>query len=879
MGDLRSSRRHLAAPRVATRAVSGPISAPSPLAPRPSPLLRVPPRSAWGTLSLPSPLTSDLYPLPTAWALSLFAIAASTPLASALPTQSLFPRSPIAPERTPLETAINAIAAESPAPAHTRSLLIARLRASAACYRGDLTPDEWRTVLETHKLLPPGVNELPANQPQNPRDRFYADAFVWLGEAQTGNANTSRPASLTYSFPPDGTTWGVTCAFNSPPAPSTLGADLTAQFSSLDRGREFIRSGLAAWRRYAAISYTEVADDGMPQDLRIAREPTRGDIRIGGRALGATSSFPLAYNTFPANTGFTGCSGGDMLINSSFFTPAFFGLTSGNFRYFRNTVAHEHGHGLGFRHSVPCDRTKLMEPAINIDITLLTPDEIRGAIGNYGDRFAPNHFPAAARNFGDLTPAVGDRSVIERDLGLNGTVVLINNQPTLQDDYFRFTLSAPRTVTISVTPTGTVQTMALQAFNCEPTGTLTSIDATRAGNLALQLLTPGDVVLAQSSTNPVGSPESITQSLAAGTYVVRVWDIGGAPAVNQIVQTYDLVIDVEGALAPPRAIAGLNKRCQANAPCQFIGDHLSYANQPGATIPTAGYAWDLDGNGSFESNNNSQPSFTYVSNGVFPVTLRVTDSNGLTATDTISVTVFGATTAITAANPATGGTGTTVPVTITGTNFKGVTSASQVTVSGTGVTVTGTPVVNALGTQITGLSFVIAPAATASARDITITNADGLGASGTGVARFTITTSTATGACCNGSTCTTQTAAACASASGTYQGNTTTCSPSPCAAPTGACCSGSTCSITTQAACTGPTTRFVGAGIGCNPTGNFTTPCCQADFSQSAGVTIQDIYDFLTAWFNADPRANLNGATISVQDLFDFVTAWFAGCP
>ncbi len=56
-------------------------------------------------------------------------------------------------------------------------------------------------------------------------------------------------------------------------------------------------------------------------------------------------------------------------------------------------------------------------------------------------------------------------------------------------------------------------------------------------------------------------------------------------------------------------------------------------------------------------------------------------------------------------------------------------------------------------------------------------------------------------------------------------------------------------------------------------------PSCPADFNGTGGLTVQDIFDFLGAWFSGDPRADFNGVGgISVQDIFDFLGAWFAGC-
>ncbi len=66
------------------------------------------------------------------------------------------------------------------------------------------------------------------------------------------------------------------------------------------------------------------------------------------------------------------------------------------------------------------------------------------------------------------------------------------------------------------------------------------------------------------------------------------------------------------------------------------------------------------------------------------------------------------------------------------------------------------------------------------------------------------------------------------------------------------------------------------AGIGrwgCPPV------ACIADFNGAGGVTVQDIFDYLSAYFAGDLRADVNSSgSLTVQDIFDFLTAYFAGC-
>jgi hypothetical protein len=180
---------------------------------------------------------------------------------------------------------------------------------------------------------------------------------------------------------------------------------------------------------------------------------------------------------------------------------------------------------------------------------------------------------------------------------------------------------------------------------------------------------------------------------------------------------------------------------------------------------------------------------------------------------------------------------------------------------------------------------------------------------------FTCTPPTPTGACCAAGACTVSSSAACGTAGGTYQGDNAACTAALCApanftvsvsvtgsgtvtsTPSGITC-GSTCSadfasgtqLTLHASPTNGWAFAGWSGAGCTGTGDCVTTVlgatsvtaaftCRADFDGSGGTTVQDIFNFLSAWFNGDPRSDFNGVNgINVQDIFDFLAAWFAGC-
>ncbi|MFN7020436.1 MAG: GC-type dockerin domain-anchored protein [Phycisphaerales bacterium] len=54
---------------------------------------------------------------------------------------------------------------------------------------------------------------------------------------------------------------------------------------------------------------------------------------------------------------------------------------------------------------------------------------------------------------------------------------------------------------------------------------------------------------------------------------------------------------------------------------------------------------------------------------------------------------------------------------------------------------------------------------------------------------------------------------------------------------------------------------------------------CPADFNRGGSVTLQDVFDYLDAWFTSDPEADMDqSGTVTIQDIFTFLGDWFAGC-
>ena len=129
-----------------------------------------------------------------------------------------------------------------------------------------------------------------------------------------------------------------------------------------------------------------------------------------------------------------------------------------------------------------------------------------------------------------------------------------------------------------------------------------------------------------------GPSATVSRSYASATsptVKLRVTDdLGGTDT-----ETRDLVVT---NTAPTASFTATPNPAQVGASVAF---NASASSDPDGTI--AKYEWDLDGNGSYETDTGTTKttSRVYGAAGAVPVGLRVTDNDGLTATKTVSVTV------------------------------------------------------------------------------------------------------------------------------------------------------------------------------------------------------------------------------------------------
>lgn len=378
------------------------------------------------------------------------------------------------------------------------------------CYDVDTDPEKMGKVWEL----------VPQLSPYQPRYQF-SDNNRWGGAGLQGEATV-----ITWSLVPDG--------LNVDGDPSTLFATLDAKFGNRALWIAKITQCFDRWAALTGTSYVRVTAPGVDWDdggtwLSANGGATRGDVRIGSINIDGGSNV-LAYNYFPQL--------GDMVLDSS---ENWASLSGNDYRFFRNTIMHEHGHGLGFNHVCPIYNLWLMEPFLNTGFDGPQHDDIRAGQRGYGDANEPNDNSLQATAIGPVifgSPVTYGNAT--SPAVTNGTLLSIDGD--LDEDWYRFTVIDDSTATVTVTPVGLNYDNSPQQCSQELGSCcfFNFVDSLVASNLNIELYdSNGTTQIAAAANNTNGEAESVNDVVlpsGPGDYFIRITkqDAGNTPQLYRL---------------------------------------------------------------------------------------------------------------------------------------------------------------------------------------------------------------------------------------------------------------------------------------------------------------------------------------------------------
>ena len=356
-------------------------------------------------------------------------------------------------------------------------------------------------------------------------------------------ASENTQDTIRWSFVPDGLS--ISNGVGEGVAPS----ETFARFNTLFQGntelwiQQFQRS-FDRWESLIGVNYVRVSHGGNQWDDGASWSSigsnTRGDVRIATKPIDGVGGI-LAYNFFP--NGPSGARGNMVLDRSESWAAS-----ANGFRYLRNVIMHEHGHGLGLAHLCPAAGQTLMEPFINTNFDGPQHDDIRGAHRGYGDIFEPSDSPAQAVNVGLLVPGspvtIG---TVRQPPVADGSLVSLDRRA--DQDWYRFAVTEASEVSVTLVPVGRTYQDGQQQSNgsCPTSGP--TINSKALQDLAFQIVaSDGVTVLANRNARPAGFNETISDVLVGGPgeFYIRVYSTGGVSDV----QLYALVVSLSDAPCP-----------------------------------------------------------------------------------------------------------------------------------------------------------------------------------------------------------------------------------------------------------------------------------------------------------------------------------------
>ncbi len=365
---------------------------------------------------------------------------------------------------------------------------------------------------------------------------------AWLKESQsryqTGTrwsggsfGSTGDPITLYWSFVPDGLS--ISGGAGEPAAPSNL-------FSKMDaiepRATWVLRVQqiFDRWSQVGGIDYVRITvggndwDDGASWGSNYSAN-NRGHVRISMHQIDGSSGI-LAYNYFPQN--------GDMVLDAGDATNGSFGSNSDSHRFFRNTVAHEHGHGFGFNHVCSSNSNQLMEPFLQTSFDGPRQDDIRAIQRYYGDINEPDNSAGAAVFAGNL--GIGTINLGTVPAPLTGSNDPNSSTLSLEaigdDDFHELTTGSILLANFTVTPVGSTYDDSSQSGggSCNSGNNRNTL---AAGNLQFDLIAAdGSTVIHNVNAQPAGTAETYTGALLspAGDFYLKVSKFAAADGQVQL---------------------------------------------------------------------------------------------------------------------------------------------------------------------------------------------------------------------------------------------------------------------------------------------------------------------------------------------------------
>lgn len=373
---------------------------------------------------------------------------------------------------------------------------------------------ECRTVGNMSIVFVPGTTEAQKQEAINQASPYafgeidFQVGGRWSSTSFGSTGSTGNPMTLGFSYVPDGT-------FVPSSGYGSGGSSLYSRMNALFGGSLWqtkIAQAFQQWDNLTGANYVLTNDDGAALHTSPGQQNVRGDVRISMITL--TNSNVLAYNFFPSV-------GGDMVMNRSYN----WGSSGADYRFMRNVITHEHGHGMGINHVMPVNETKLLEPFLSTAFDGPQSDDIQAGQWLYGDWLENN-----------------DNNATKSDLGQVTNGQLVNNlaiERNTDTDWFKIVIPAGNNLTITVTPVGSTYLQGTQGGGSPTTRNSLTIHNLRA--TAYQ--SDGTTVIQVQNAAGLGLPEVIPNIVrpANGEITLKVDSVTGTTDIQRYRINFNLV--------------------------------------------------------------------------------------------------------------------------------------------------------------------------------------------------------------------------------------------------------------------------------------------------------------------------------------------------